>query len=496
MITCPNCGQENPDGARFCNACAAPLTAEPTGAREERKVVSVLFADLVGFTSQAEQLDPEDVRAILSGYHERVRFELERYGGTVEKFIGDAVMAIFGAPVAREDDPERAVRAALAAREAIAELNDGDGSRELHVRVGITTGETLVRLDARPEEGEGMAAGDVVNTAARLQSAAPTDGILVDETTYRATERIDRVPRRGPGRCERQGRARFRVRGHAGPRALRRRRSADRPHAARRSGARARCADSCARPCANGARAAARDARRRARDRQESPRVRALPRRPGRARAHHLASGPLTPVRRGRVRSGRSPRSSRRRRASSTPMTKRGCSPSSAGRSRDVLAEQTRGRMGRAQPSPARGARRGVRARCRPPRRGVLGVAPLLRGDGGVATARARLRRSPLRRRRSARLRRLPRRLGDRCPAARDRYGPSGAARAAARLGRRQGKRAHALPLVALGHGDRADRARAARPGRAAGRPPAAAARAGGGQPALRRRVRAARGRG
>ncbi|HEU0303373.1 MAG TPA: AAA family ATPase, partial [Gaiellaceae bacterium] len=102
---------------------------------------------------------------------------------------GDAVMAIFGAPVAREDDPERAVRAALAVRDAIAELNERDDSRQLHVRVGITTGETLVRLDARPEEGEGMAAGDVVNTAARLQSAAPTDGILVDETTFRATER-------------------------------------------------------------------------------------------------------------------------------------------------------------------------------------------------------------------------------------------------------------------------------------------------------------------
>jgi class 3 adenylate cyclase len=186
VIACPSCGEQNPAGARFCNACGASLVSD---ARQERKVVSVLFADLVGFTSQAEQLDPEDVRAILSGYHERVRWELERYGGTVEKFIGDAVMAIFGAPTAREDDPERAVRAALAVRDAIAELNDAADSRELHVRVGITTGETLVQLGARPEEGEGMAAGDVVNTAARLQSAAPTDGILVDETTYRATER-------------------------------------------------------------------------------------------------------------------------------------------------------------------------------------------------------------------------------------------------------------------------------------------------------------------
>ncbi len=189
MIACPSCGQENPAGARFCNACGASVAADLPEARQERKVVSVLFADLVGFTAQVEQLDPEDVRTILSGYHERVRWELERYGGTVEKFIGDAVMAIFGAPIAREDDPERAVRAALAVRDAIAELSDADDSRELHVRVGITTGETLVQLGARPEEGEGMAAGDVVNTAARLQSAAPTDGILVDETTFRATER-------------------------------------------------------------------------------------------------------------------------------------------------------------------------------------------------------------------------------------------------------------------------------------------------------------------
>jgi len=115
---------------------------------------------------------------------------LERYGGTVEKFVGDAVMALFGAPVVHEDDPERAVRAALAVRDSIAELNAGAPARDLQVRIGITTGETLIRLDVRPEEGEGMAAGDVVNTAARLQAAAPPDGILVDETTYRATDRV------------------------------------------------------------------------------------------------------------------------------------------------------------------------------------------------------------------------------------------------------------------------------------------------------------------
>jgi class 3 adenylate cyclase/tetratricopeptide (TPR) repeat protein len=188
MPTCPNCGQENPDIARFCLACATPLHVEAE-AREERKILTVLFADLVGFTSRAERLDPEDVRALLSPYYVRLRSELERRGGTVEKFIGDAVMALFGAPVAHEDDPERALRAALAIRDAIADLNEGDPALELQVRIAVTTGEALVALGARPSEGEGMASGDVVNTAARLQAAAPVNGILVDETTYRATQR-------------------------------------------------------------------------------------------------------------------------------------------------------------------------------------------------------------------------------------------------------------------------------------------------------------------
>ena len=184
MIACPQCGRENPDDARFCSACGAALTAaEPP--REERKIVTVLFADLVGFTSRAEKMDPEDVRALVSPYYAHVREELEGYGGTVEKFIGDAVMALFGAPVAHEDDPERAVRAALKIRDWI-KAEEGD----LHLRLAVTTGEALVALGARPSEGEGMASGDVVNTAARLQAAAPVDGILVDETTYRATNTL------------------------------------------------------------------------------------------------------------------------------------------------------------------------------------------------------------------------------------------------------------------------------------------------------------------
>jgi class 3 adenylate cyclase/tetratricopeptide (TPR) repeat protein len=146
-----------------------------------------VFVDLVGFTSRAEQLDPEDVRALQAPYYARVRTELERHGGTVEKFIGDAVFALFGAPVTHEDDPERAVRAALAIRVAIADLNAANPRFDLHIRIGINTGEALVGLGARPTEGEGMASGDVVNTANRRESAAPTDGILVGEATYRAT---------------------------------------------------------------------------------------------------------------------------------------------------------------------------------------------------------------------------------------------------------------------------------------------------------------------
>jgi len=196
MIVCGRCGQENPEGARFCLSCGASLQAVEL--RQERKVVTVLFADLVGFTSRAEALDPEDVGAMLEAYHSRLKHELERHGGTVEKFIGDAVMALFGAPSAHEDDPERAVRAALQICDAIAELNDADPGRDLHVRIGITTGEALVTLDARPDAGQGMAAGDVVNTAARLQAQAPEDGILVDEATRRAVEQVFELHPREP----------------------------------------------------------------------------------------------------------------------------------------------------------------------------------------------------------------------------------------------------------------------------------------------------------
>jgi class 3 adenylate cyclase len=179
-MICASCGQENPEIAQFCLACGRPLTNGRTATREERRIVTVIFVDLVEFTSTSEVLDPEDVRAILAPYHDRVRDEIESFGGIVEKFIGDAVVGVFGAPTAFGDDPERAVRAALSVREAL-------GTR---ARIAVNTGEALVTMGARPELGEAMVAGDVINTAARLQSAAPAGGILVGLETYRCTDGI------------------------------------------------------------------------------------------------------------------------------------------------------------------------------------------------------------------------------------------------------------------------------------------------------------------
>ncbi|HEV2258305.1 MAG TPA: AAA family ATPase [Streptosporangiaceae bacterium] len=184
MSVCPSCGHRNQPGAKFCSECGLALAGARPPSSEERKIVTVLFADLVGFTSRAEQMDPEDVRALLSPFHARLRAELERFGGTVEKFIGDAVMALFGAPAAHEDDPARAVLAALAIRDWVR------GEERIQVRLAVNTGEALVTLGARPAEGEGMAAGDVVNTTARLQTAAPVNGILVGERTFRATREV------------------------------------------------------------------------------------------------------------------------------------------------------------------------------------------------------------------------------------------------------------------------------------------------------------------
>jgi len=191
MSRCAGCGAEAAAGPRFCAYCGRGLPERSGGLAEERKVVTVLFCDLVGSTSRADGADPEDVLATLGPYHSRLRDELERYGATVEKFIGDAVMAVFGAPVAHEDDAERGVCAGLRILEAIEELNAEQPGLDLEVRVGIATGEVMVSLASRPEIGQHFVAGDVVNVAARLQHAAPPGAVVVGGLTQRLTR--DRV---------------------------------------------------------------------------------------------------------------------------------------------------------------------------------------------------------------------------------------------------------------------------------------------------------------
>ena len=186
-VDCPSCAAPNAAGVKFCGECGAALAADaparPTpavAAAAERRLVSVLFADLVGFTASSEGRDAEDTRELLTRYFEQARTTIERYGGTVEKFIGDAVMAVWGAPVAQEDDAERAVRAAL---DLVAGMPDLDPA--LRARAGVLTGEAAVTVGA---EGQGMVAGDLVNTASRVQSEAEPGSVLVGDSTKRATE--------------------------------------------------------------------------------------------------------------------------------------------------------------------------------------------------------------------------------------------------------------------------------------------------------------------
>jgi class 3 adenylate cyclase/tetratricopeptide (TPR) repeat protein len=189
---CPECGTPNGASVKFCGECGTALTAEsapvqaqtPDSPAAERRLVSVLFADLVGFTAASESRDAEDTRELLSRYFDTCRRLIELYGGTIEKFIGDAVMAVWGTPTATEDDAERAVRAALDLVAAVSALGDEVGTPELRARAAVLTGEAAVTIGA---EGQGMVAGDLVNTASRIQSLAEPGSVLVGEATRRAT---------------------------------------------------------------------------------------------------------------------------------------------------------------------------------------------------------------------------------------------------------------------------------------------------------------------
>src|SRR6266496_2791185 len=169
MLTCPNCGTENPEGFRFCGRCRSPLAE---AAPERRKTVTVLFCDVSGSTALGERLETEAVREVMLRYFDEMRVVIERHSGTVEKFIGDAVMAVFGVPVAHEDDALRACRAAVEMRDSLPELG-------VQARIGVNTGEVVTGTQER------LATGDAVNVAARLEQAAAPGEILIGEETLR-----------------------------------------------------------------------------------------------------------------------------------------------------------------------------------------------------------------------------------------------------------------------------------------------------------------------
>jgi class 3 adenylate cyclase/tetratricopeptide (TPR) repeat protein len=194
-VPCDRCGTANPAFGKFCGECGAALAPQPSAVPSavagddvaqhltERRLVSVLFLDLVGFTSLSEHRDAEDVRSLLETYFEVAKTVIDRHGGVVEKFIGDAVMAVWGTPVTHEDDAERAVRAALELVDAVASLGEEQGA-ELRARCGVHTGEAAT---AQSIDHQGMVTGDMVNTASRFQSAAQPGSVLVGEATFRAT---------------------------------------------------------------------------------------------------------------------------------------------------------------------------------------------------------------------------------------------------------------------------------------------------------------------
>lgn len=197
MLVCPSCGASAPAGARYCPACATPVAgAQP----EERRIVTVLFADLVGFTTLSEHLDPEQVKRLVDHCFERLVDVVEEFGGVVDKLMGDGMLALFGAPVAHEDDPARAVHAALRMQQVLADSDTAMAAgAAVQMRVGINTGEVLVGTLAGTDY---TAMGDVVNTASRLQAAAPAGGVLVGRATYGLTSHSFRYEPHGRVRAK------------------------------------------------------------------------------------------------------------------------------------------------------------------------------------------------------------------------------------------------------------------------------------------------------
>src|SRR4051812_43420788 len=221
MVACATCSHPVPAGARFCPSCGTALVKADV-ALEERRVVTVLFADLVGYTSLAEHLDPERVKRLVESCFERLVADIEQFGGRVDKLLGDAIVALFGAPVAHEDDAERAVRAGLRMHDTLARFVEERGADQLQMRVGINTGEVLVGILAGSDY---TAMGDVVNTASRLQALAPPGGAAPPSGRWGSAST--------PGGCW-WGPSRARTTGRWAP-------SPTRPRASRRSRRRAAC---------------------------------------------------------------------------------------------------------------------------------------------------------------------------------------------------------------------------------------------------------------
>ena len=401
--TCSACGAGPlAPGIVFCTTCGAELARSAVAL--ERKVVSVVFVDVVGFTSMSEALDPEDVRRVLDPYYLRAREELERYGGTVEKFIGDAVMALFGSPVSHEDDPERAVRAAYAVREAVHGLASGDDTPALKVRIGITTGEAVVDVNARPDEGKATAHGDVVNSAARLQ-AGRAGGCDPGRRAHVPGHALsDRLPLGAAAAREGQGAAAAGVVGRHPARPHGHRPVSSRPAAGR---ARARDPGAGRRPGRGpvGGRAPDGDAGRPAGHRQVAPGVGALPARRAERRHGLLAAGQVAALRRRRhlLGAGRDHQGPRRHPRDRSRRDRRG---EAADRGRGRRRGRQRGALDRGAPVAPGRAHNGPRATRRPPHRGVHGLAPVPRGDRGPEPARPGLRGHALGRRQPARVHR------------------------------------------------------------------------------------------